>query len=120
VSLADVEVYQRGVRNVMRVVGMLDGDLEGQPSRHYLFGSGNTDAAITVTRSGYFLPERKLLDWVENGDLLGSVYDLAGNVLEELRAPTAGFVGLRQLLPTVNAGQVVFMLGEQYENLQFT
>ena len=120
VSLADVEVYQRGVRNVMRVVGMLEGDLEGQPSRQYLFGSGNIDAAITVTRSGYFLPARKLLDWVENGDLLGSVYDLAGNVLEELRAPTAGFVGLRQLLPTVNAGQVVFMLSQKCENPQLT
>ena len=115
VSLPDVVVYQRGVRNVMRVVGMLDGDLEGEPSRHYLFGSGNTDLAISVTKSGFFLPESKLMDWVEAGDLLGTVRDLAGNVLEEIRAPTAGYVGLRQLLPTVNAGQVVFMLGEKYE-----
>jgi len=115
VSLSDVEVYKRGVRNVMRVVGMLGGDLEGEPSRYYLFGSGNTDVAISVTRSGYFLPERKLLDWVEAGDLLGTVYDLAGNVLEEIQSPTAGYVGLRQLLPTVYAGKVVFMLGGKYE-----
>ena len=111
VSLPDVEVYQRGVRNVMRVAGLLDGDLEGEPSRFSLFGSGNTDVAISVTKSGYFLPERKLLDWVEIDDLMGTVYDLAGNVLEEIRARTAGYVGLRRLLPTVNAGQVVFMLG---------
>ncbi len=113
VSLADVDVYQRGLRNVMRVVGMLAGDLEGEPSRYFLLGSGNTDAAISVTKSGFFLPQRKLLDWVEAGDLLGTVHDLAGYVLEEIRAPTCGYVGLRQLLPTVNAGQVVFMLGEK-------
>ena len=113
VSLPDVRVYQRGVRNVMRVVGMLDGDLEGEPSPYYFFGSGNIDVAIAVTKSGYFLPEQKLLNWVEIGDLLGTVYDLAGNVLEEIRAPMAGYVGLRQLLPTVHAGKVVFLLAEK-------
>ena len=111
VSLPDVEVYQRGVRNVMRVAGLLDGELEGGPSRFSLFGSGDSDVGIAVTKSGYFLPERKLLDWVEIDDLLGTVYDLAGNVLEEIRARTAGYVGLRRLLPAANAGQVVFMLG---------
>jgi predicted deacylase len=111
VSLPDVRVYQRGVRNVMRAAGLLDGDLEGEPSRFHLFGSGNTDVAIAVTKSGYFLPEAELLDWVEVDDLLGTVYDLAGNVLEEIRARAAGYVGLRRLLPTVDVGQVVFMLG---------
>jgi predicted deacylase len=114
VSLPDVEVYQRGVRNVMRLAGMLGGDLEGEPSGHYLFGSGNIDAAIAATKSGYFLPQRELLDWVEAGDVLGVVHDLAGHVLEEIRAPAAGYVGLRQLLPTVHAGKVVFMLGAKY------
>ena len=36
------------------------------------------------------------------------------SVLEEIRAPDAGYVGLRQLLPTVHAGQVVCLLGEKY------
>ena len=88
--------------------------MEGEPSRYCFFGSGNVDVAIAVTKSGYFLPEQELLDWVEVGDLLGTVYDLAGNVLEEIRAPIAGYVGLRQLLPTVNAGKVVFLLGGKY------
>lgn len=115
VSLSDVEIYQRGVRNAMRVLGMLDGELEGAPSQYYLIGNGDVDDAIAVTQSGYFVPERRLLEWVEPGDVLGTVFDLAGNVLEEVRAPTAGYVVMRQLLPTVHAGKVVFMLAKPYQ-----
>jgi len=115
VSIPDVEVYQRGVRNVLRELGMLDGELEGEPSPYYFCGVGNTDTALPVSRSGYFIPAVELLEWVEANDLLGAVYDLAGNVLEEIRAPSAGYVGLRQLLPTINAGDTVFMLAERFE-----
>ena len=114
VSLPDVEAYKRGVRNAMNVLGMLGGELEGEPSRYYLYGSGDADEGIAVTQSGYWIPEKKLLDRVEAGDVLGTVYDLAGNVLEELRAPSVGYVGYRKLLPTIHAGDVVFMLATKY------
>jgi predicted deacylase len=116
VSIPDMEAYQRGVRNVLRELGMLEGALEGSPSPYYFRGVGNTDTALPVSQSGYFIPRAELLEWVEQGDLLGAVYDLAGNVLEEVRAPTAGYVGLRQLLPTINAGDTVFMLAERFES----
>jgi len=105
----------RGVRNVMRVAGMLADDLEGEPSPYYLHGPGNTDVSLPVTQSGFFIPDCELLDWVEAGDVLGRVYDLAGNVLEEILAPTAGYIGLRQMLPTIHAGKFVFMLGDKFE-----
>jgi predicted deacylase len=116
VSLPDVDVYQRGVRNVLRELGMMEGELEGEPSPYYLCGVGNTDTALSVSRSGYFIPTVDLLNWVEEGDLLGTVYDLAGNVLEEIHSPSAGYVGLRQLLPTINAGDTVFMLAGRFES----
>jgi predicted deacylase len=116
VSLPDVEAYQRGVRNAMRVLDMLDGELEGEPSRYYLYGGSNLESmGITVTKSGYFVPGPGLLDWVEADHLLGTVLDLAGNVLEEIRAPTSGCVVMRQLLPTVHAGKVVYTLAEHYQ-----
>ena len=115
VSLPDTDIYQRGVRNVMRELKMLEGDLEGSPSSYYLTGLGNTDSALSVSRSGYFIPIPELLDWVEEGDLIGTVSDLAGNVLEEVRSPSTGYVGLRQLLPMINAGDTVFMLAGKYE-----
>jgi predicted deacylase len=115
VSLPDVNVYQRGVRNAMRVLGMLPGGLEGQKSTYHLYGSGNWEKGNAVENSGYFLPQRKLLEWVEKGDLLGTVSDLAGNLLEEVRAHTAGYVVMRRLLPTVHAGTPVFLLTGKQE-----
>ncbi len=116
VSLTDVQAYQRGVRNAMRVLGMLDGELEGEPSRYHLSGSSDLESmGARTTKSGYFVPGPGLLDWVETGNLLGTICDLAGNVLEEVRAPTSGYVVMRRLLPTVHAGQVVYTLAERYQ-----
>jgi predicted deacylase len=92
------------------VLEMLDGELEGEPARTHLLGAGDTDKALTTTASGFWLPERRLLEQVEEGDVLGRVYDLAGTVLEEVRAPSAGCVVMRKLIPTVHAGKVVCML----------
>jgi len=113
VILADVSIYQRGVRNVMRVLGMLQGDLEGPPAEHYLYGNPES-SVITARTSGYLLLARELLDWVEEDDLLGTILDLTGEVLEEVRATTAGYVVLRRLVPTVHAGDLVFFLTGRY------
>ena len=113
VILADVSIFQRGVRNVMRVLGMLQGDLEGPPAEHYLYGNPER-SMITARTSGYFLLARELLDWVEEGDLLATVLDLTGEVLEEVRATTAGYVVLRRLVPTVHAGDLLFFLTGKY------
>jgi len=114
VHLAEAAIYQRGMRNVMRLLGMIGGEMEAQPSQYYLYGEGDTDDAIAATKSGYFLAERQLLEWVQPGDVLAKVYDLAGNVLEELRSPAAGYLVMRQLLPTVHAGSIVLMLADRY------
>ncbi len=114
VDLKDVAIYQRGVRNVMRMMGNLGGEMEGERSAIYLYGNGDTDDAITATKSGFFLAERPLMAWVQPGELLAKIYDLAGNVLEELRSPAAAYLVMRQLLPTVHAGSVCLMLADKY------
>ena len=115
VSLPDVAVYQRGVRNAMRVLGMLDGEIEGEPARYYWCADWNEEVAICATRSGFFIPDCELYDPVVAGEVLGRVYDLTGAVLEELLAPSDGYVGVRRLLPTIHAGDSAFMLGRPYE-----
>ena len=99
----------------MRVLEMLEGSLEGEPSRYRWCADWSEEVAITVTKSGFFIPDKELYDPVETGDLLGRVYDLAGNVLEELRAPSAGYVGVRRLLPTAHAGDSAFMLVRDHD-----
>ncbi len=109
IILADVNVFQRGTRNVMRVLGMLQGDLEGLPAEHCLYG--NPESSMVMARtSGYLLLARELLDWVEVNDLLATILDLTGEVLESVRATTPGYVVLRRLVPTVHAGDLLFFL----------
>ena len=111
VILDDVDVYQRGVRNVMRVLQMLQGDLEGPAPTHHLYGNP-AESMITATTSGYFVLAVELMELVEQGQLLGTIMDLTGEVLEEVRATTAGRVVLRQRVPTVRAGDLLFFLIE--------
>jgi uncharacterized protein len=115
VSLADSAVYQRGVRNAMRVLGMLEGDLEGEPAEYYWGADWNEEVAICATQSGFFIPDCELYQPVVAGQVLGRVFDLTGAVLEEIRAPVAGFVGVRRLLPTIYAGESAFMLGQTFQ-----
>ena len=115
VSLSDSAVYQRGVRNAMRVLGMLDGELEGEPAEYYWGADWNEDVAISATQNGFFIPDCELYQEVSAGQVLGRVYDLTGNVLEALRSPAAGFIGVRRLLPTIWAGETAFMLGGTFE-----
>ncbi len=113
VILADVDVYQRGVRNVMRVLDMLQGDIEGSAAEHYLYGNPE-QSMIAAKASGYLVLAGELMDWVEKGDLLATILDLTGDILEEVRANTAGYVVLRRLVPTVHAGDLLFFLAGKY------
>jgi len=113
VIIEDAEIYQRGVRNVMRVMDMLPGDLEGPPAAHYLYGNPE-HTMVTAKTSGYLLLQREIMDWVERGDLLGTIIDLTGEVIEEVRATTTGYVLLRRLVPTVPAGELLFFVVGKY------
>ena len=42
------------------------------------------------------------------------VMDLTGKIIEEVKSPTAGYIGLKRLLPTVNSGDNVFLLAERF------
>ena len=113
VIMDDVAVYQRGVRNAMRIMEMLNGDLEGPLARHYLYGNPER-TMVTAGTSGYLLLERAMLDWVEQGEILATIIDLTGEIVEEIRATTTGHVVLRRLVPTVQAGDLLFFLAGKY------
>jgi predicted deacylase len=54
---------------------------------------------------------------VKEGDLLGTIVDLHGNVLEELRAPMEGRVlGLRTL-PRISPGDWTFWVGRKVREI---
>ena len=107
---ADVEVYVRGVFNLMRHLAILDGPLEPGPPPLVLEGSGNLDFAITAEVSGYLRNAVGLLDAVAKGDLLGTVHDPWGDAVQEIRAPQSGRVVMRRETPLLLVGEMAYAL----------
>lgn len=108
---ADVAaIYARGVLNVMRYLGILPGEAPHARIERELSGEGDVDKSLAAPVSGFLSPRVELLDEVAAGDLLGVIEDLAGEVIAEIRSPTAGTVILRRNSPPVLSGDIAFLL----------
>ena len=88
----DVECFTRGVLNVMKYLGMLEGDPQSEPPELDLYGAGNMDEVLEATVAGFFRPEVALLDRIEQGQRIGSVRDYHGEVVQDLVADASGIV----------------------------
>jgi uncharacterized protein len=106
----DVACFERGIRNVMCLLGMLGGQPETSPVRHHLLGFGNLDRPIRAGVSGYFAAEVDLLQAVVPGQVLGRIIDFAGETLEEIRADRDGCVVMMRGLPMIHSGDGAFLL----------
>jgi predicted deacylase len=107
---ADVAVYVRGLFNLLRHLGMLEGAPEPTGCSILLRGGGDLDFAIPADTSGYLLSAVELLDVVESGDLLGTVYDVYGAPVQEIRAPHGGQVVMRRETPVIFIGELAYAL----------
>jgi predicted deacylase len=114
VALEDTDAYLNGTKNIMKLTKMIKGDFEGQPSKYYLSGDGNTENSIKSTTSGFFIPSVKILEKVKKNMVLGVVMNLTGEIIEEIKSPNDGYIGLRRLLPTVHSGDNIFLLAERF------
>jgi predicted deacylase len=98
----------RGFMNVMKALDMVEGSPEGLPSKYQL-----TEGFYQHGTAGGFLrPMVKLSSPVKRGELLGSIIDLHGNVLEEVRSPMDGKVMGLRTLPKINPGEWTFWIGK--------
>jgi predicted deacylase len=96
-----------GVINVMRQVGMLDGEprmVKGQKVVTQFI-------PLTVRNGGLFHLRVKPGDAVAPGHVLGELTDLRGEILETVKAPTKGVVLVVIHNPVVDPGQKVVYLG---------
>ena len=113
VSKNDLEVYQRGALNVMKLIGMMQGKVEGSRSKYYLKGNGDTDKCVSATTDGFFQPDKNLLDLVNKGERLGTIKSLSGELLEEIFSPMQGYVGMRRMLPSAHVGDSLFLIANK-------
>jgi predicted deacylase len=107
----DPEVTERGLRglrNMLRTVGMLDEEPE-------TFGERLVIASMKViraTRGGLLHRKVSLNARVKAGQIVATVTNLFGDVVEEIAAPQDGPVVRIATLPAVSAGDRVLQLGE--------
>jgi hypothetical protein len=82
-----------GILNVMKHLGMLDGQVAESKARLL-----DQRIMVRAQRGGLFLPKVKQGDIVSKEQLLGEVLDLSGTAVEELLSPAKGVV--LQVFPT--------------------
>jgi predicted deacylase len=106
----DIELYINGTLNVMHHLGMIENPAPKRELRLELLGDGNTDVPMTVEHSGYFQPFYQLLDSVEKDQVIGVVYNVVGEVVEEVRANASGRIVLQLIRPMVMAGDGIGLI----------
>ena len=107
---SDLALYRRGVLNLMRYLGMLEGAPEPQPIEWDLEGGGDIDGSIAGSSRGFLIPRIRLLDRVRRGEELGAIVDLHGVSLERLMADRDGIVVLIHAFPVVEPREPLFFI----------
>jgi len=81
----------RGTLNVMRLLGMLDGDVEPQHGVPLIEGPLSR-IELTANRGGLVHPLKDAGDEIKEGEVIALVRDLWGEVVEEVRTPRTGWL----------------------------
>jgi predicted deacylase len=103
-------ILVRGIHNVMRHLGMLDGDPE-MPEVQVTI-SKRTE--VTVTHGGFSHVTVKPGDYVRPGDRVATVTNWFGDVVEELTAPVEGIIVRVSRLPIAPTGSRVCNIYETH------
>jgi predicted deacylase len=105
---ASLGIATRGIRNVMRAMGMLAGPPEGPlPARHRVVDIDY----LKSNAGGLFTAAVGLGAEVKAGGVLGEVMDIFGNTVDQPTAPRAGVICGLRTSPRVQTGDWLFMLG---------
>jgi predicted deacylase len=83
-----VKVHYEGVRNVMKLIGMLPGNPTLRKMQSKLYGP----VLVNNTRPGLFNPIVKVGQSVSEREKIAEILDFEGNVVESIRSPISGIV----------------------------
>lgn len=108
-----LNAYTNGVLRILARMDMIDGARlpPGEPTELLISGNGDTDAAPIAEHDGFFVPHVELLDAVLPGDLIGTLFDEKGEVLDVIRSPSEGVVTVLRTKCLTAAGDNLFEVG---------
>ncbi|HEY1366731.1 MAG TPA: succinylglutamate desuccinylase/aspartoacylase family protein [Gaiellaceae bacterium] len=82
----------RGVLNVLKHLGMIEGEIEPQTGLPIIAKTLGPQLRVTAEAGGLVHPVCSVGTWVETGDTVALIRDPWGDVVEEVRSPAAGYV----------------------------
>lgn len=110
IDAGDLALYKRGTRNLLKHLGILNGEIEHGPEPLHLYGDGNVDASMSSSHPGFLIPAVELLQSVVKDQLLGRIVDLWGRELETFHSLRDGRVALIHAQPLVQVGEPLFLI----------
>lgn len=112
-----VRDYVRGCLNVMKELGMLEGNPEGGMGAEIVEDdrpeSGHLQIQHPAPCDGYFRTAMELGDSIQTGETLGWIVDPPGNILATVKAQQTGKVLMLAACPIVERGDALGVILEQ-------
>ena len=103
----DVKFYIDGLTNMLKLLNMIPGEAELHD--HKILPKARL---VMLRRGGIWHPVKRVGSLFEEGDLLGTLTDVFGETVEEVRAPMSGVVLFHVTAPAQKTGDAPMWLGE--------
>lgn len=93
VTDVSTDLGTRAILNVMKLRGMIDGEIENQPE-DYVWGNGRVrnGGTISASRGGIIHFTKTPGEFIKEGDIVAKVYNPYGDVVEEAKFPFDGYI----------------------------
>jgi len=109
----DINSYIQGVLNILNAIGIIeDKSKNGKGKDEPLY----TTTFVRVRCGGFFQTKVNLGEKIKKNQKIGSVFDIVGEIKEEVFAPTEGEVWFLRTFSTVQSGDDVFMIAKMINN----
>ena len=92
ISEPSTSVGVRGVLNIMKAFDMIDGEVEPQDGIPIVPGVNRSHGVIRCKRGGLIRFFKAPGEPLKKGETLAEVYDLYGDIVEEVKMPVDGYV----------------------------
>ena len=114
VSPEGASITERGLRNIMVDLGMIEGEIVLPPVQYVLnWTTDRTATSVSTSLGGCLIPKVEIGDVVEKGDEVAVIYSpRTFEVLETLRAHRDGYVSTIRKYPVKSAGETVMSILE--------
>jgi len=106
----DVQLYKRGIMNVLKYLKMIDGEPDIHKHIKYVSSEigGDSQTRVNATTNGFGTSYIEPGEDVSENQLIYEISDLNGKVVESLKAPCDGVVFVLRTYPRIRSGDMIF------------